>query len=250
MPTFKCNIFQRGVQSGKIGTPAVLTLAEQWDSFISRMAGRIHEGLERWLGPFSTKYPVSTTIYKLPDEYREKGVNALFDKDAGGKIYLNLEMLPLTEEDIPYILPYCIGNLLHEFMHANLADFIHRPPDGTTPNNWYGDSFYDEGYLDFMGEIVAADPIMWVDEVFGDFSADMFAGYVASNNRRLLNALGLSPGQEWSTPDFHIKRWAGQEYSRKIGGNLFRRFVEFKESKHYFYPVLSGPNRNYDTKTY
>jgi hypothetical protein len=247
---FKCNIFSRGVASGKIKNPSVMPLAKQWDSFVARAASRIYDALIRYLGPFSSEYPINPTIKLLPDALRKQGVNALFDKDKDGTVYLNLEMMPIEEEEIEYKLPYCIGNLLHEFMHANLADFIYQPPEGVSPEEWGGDPFYDEGYLDFMGEIIASDSSIWVDPEMGEFGDLMFAGYVASNNRRLLNALGLSPGQNWSVPDFHIKRWAGQEYARKIGGSLFERFIEFKEQEFFFYPVGCGPERNYDVKTY
>lgn len=247
---FKCGIFSRGVASSKTKDPSVLHLAKQWDSFVARMASKIYDALARYLGPFSDAYPVNNTIKTLPKDLRKRGVNALFDKDNDATIYLNLEMMPKSQDELEYKLPYCIGNLLHEFMHANLADFIFKPPEGIPSEHWNGDAFYDEGYLDFMGEIVASDSTIWVDEEFGEFGDWMFAGYVASNNRRLLNALGLSPGQEWSTPDFHIKRWAGQEYARKIGGSLFERFIEFKKQGYFFYPVGCGPERNYNVQTY
>ncbi len=245
---FKCDIFRRSAEKGLLRGVAA-NWPGAWDAFIERMCSRVYHGLEQWLGPFSTKYPVHNIIQLLPQKYRERGVNALFDKNKGGRIYLNLDMCPKTKRDVPLVLPYCIGNLMHELMHANLADFIYAPPEGTSPEHWSGDSFYDEGYLDFMGEIVAADQSIWQDEEFGNFADIMFAGYVTMNNQRLQNALGISPGQEWSDPDFHIKRWAGQNYARKIGGNLFQRFVDLKKQKRYVYPVGCGPERNYDVKT-
>ncbi len=245
---FQCDIFSQGVQKGLLSGVRP-NWAQKWDALVSRMCPRIYEGLVTWLGPFSSQYPVHTTIQLLPQKYRERGVNALFDKDKGGKIYLNLDMCPKDAPAVESTLPYCVGNLLHEFMHANLADFIYAPPEGTPSKHWAGDSFYDEGYLDFMGEIISSDQEIWQDEEFGNFADRMFAGYVAMNNRRLQNALGISPGQEWSDPDFHIKRWAGQEYARKIGGNLFQRFVDLKKQKRYVYPVGCGPKRNYDVKT-
>lgn len=246
--SFRCDIFRQGVEK-KALVGVTLSWAKKWDAFVSRMCSRIYQGLEGWLGPFSQQYPIDTTIHLLPKNLRERGVNALFDKDRGGGVYLNLDMCPKNTKEVAHVLPYCIGNLLHEFMHANLADFIYAPPEGTPAKEWHGDSFYDEGYLDFMGEIIASDRSIWQDEEFGDFADIMFAGYVAMNNRRLKNALGISPGQNWSDPDFHIKRWAGQNYARQIGGNLFQRFIDLKAERKYVYPVGCGPQRNYDAKT-
>jgi hypothetical protein len=248
MLSFKCDIFSKGIQKKPISNSVCINMAEQWDSFVERMAERIYDALVRWLGPFSKKYPLNPKIQILSDKYRNQGVNALFEKDNGGKVYLNLDMLPLEEDEVGPKTAYTLNNLLHEFMHANLADFIYRPPDGVSPQNWFGDPIYDEGYLDFMGEIISAEPSIWQDEVFGDVADIVFAGYVASNLARLQNALGVAPGSTFSVPDFHIKRWAGQEYARKIGGSLFRRFMENKRNKYYFYPVGSGPARNYDIK--
>jgi len=245
---FKCDIFSKGVSKGLLGESTSIPFAVEWDGLIERTAERVYEALILWLGPFSNKYPLDHKIRLLPDKYRKEGVNALYEKDNGGKVYLNLDMLPLEEAEVEQKAPYALTNLLHEFMHANLADFIYRPPDGVSASDWFGDPFYDEGYLDFMGEIVSADSSIWQDEVFGDLSDVVFAGYVASNIARLQNALGVSSGCTFSVPDFHIKRWAGQEYARKIGGSLFQRFIDFKEKKYYFYPVGAGPARNYDVK--
>lgn len=120
IPQFKCQVFN-----------------SPWDQFVELWAPRVYTFVGNALGPYQ-KEPLPE-ILKMPDGQHSSGATASFDPSTGQvRLAGSVEGKP----------GQTLEKLCHEFTHGSLANF----PEG--------DSFYEEGFVDFSVWVMAHAP-MW-----------------------------------------------------------------------------------------
>jgi hypothetical protein len=164
--TFKCVAFQ----------------SEEWNAFAEIWAPRIHSFLLEALGPMGQE-PLPT-ILPMSAGHHMAWATASFDP-ASGQIRLS--------DSIEGKPGQTLEKLTHEMTHASLAQF----PEG--------DSFYEEGFVDYSVWVMAHAP------VWGEHREAMVhaAEYnIAQRRERAMRQLS----------DWDVKRWAGGLYANVAFG--------------------------------
>ena len=148
-----------------------------WDQFVELWAPRVYNFLGNALGPFG-KEPASE-IQVMDDGLHSAGATASFSPDNG-----QIQLSSSVENKAGQTLE----KLTHEMTHASLAQF----PEG--------DTFYEEGFVDYSVWVMAHAPI------WEPYREDMIkAAAFNISVRRERAMLDLS--------DWDRKRWAGGLYA-------------------------------------
>jgi hypothetical protein len=156
--------------------------SEEWNAFAEIWAPRIHSFLLEALGPMGQE-PLPT-ILPMSAGHHMAWATASFDP-ASGQIRLS--------DSIEGKPGQTLEKLTHEMTHASLAQF----PEG--------DSFYEEGFVDYSVWVMAHAP------VWGEHREAMVhaAEYnIAQRRERAMRQLS----------DWDVKRWAGGLYANVAFG--------------------------------
>jgi hypothetical protein len=153
----------------------------EWNQFVELWAPRIHTFVLHSLGSYGTN--PKNTILKVSDGFHAAGANASFD--PYGQI-----RLAVTLEGKPGVL---LEKLTHEMLHGSLSRF----PEG--------DSFYEEGFVDYMVWVMAHAPC------WEPYQADMIKA--ASDNIKTRRERALTTGN-----DYDRKRWTGGYFASAAYG--------------------------------
>lgn len=155
-----------------------------WDSFVDEWAPKIYVFVANALGAYGTE-PLPD-IKRMADGMHSAGATASFDPRSG-QVHLSNS----TEGRPGQILE----KLTHEFTHASWAKW----PDG--------DTFYEEGYVDYTTWVLSHAPI------WGQYRPLMIRA--AEFNIKMRRERGLKAISDWD-----IKRWAGGLHASLAFGPL------------------------------
>jgi hypothetical protein len=166
----------------------------EWDNFIEEWAYKTYIFVANALGPYAVL--PRNEILEVSDGAHAAGANASFEPDTG-----QIRLCPSYVQGKPGIT---LEKLTHELVHASLDDF----PEG--------DSFYEEGGVDYSTWVLAHAPI------WGQHRQAMIDA--ASYNIKLRRDRALK-----TQTDYDIKRWAGGLYaSTAYGPHIIARFHQKK----------------------
>lgn len=167
----------------------------QWNQFVELWAPRIHSFVYEALGPYATE-PLPS-ILPLSDGFHIAGANASFNIVSG-----QIQLTPAMAGNPGVILE----KLTHEMTHGALAGF----PEG--------DSFYEEGYVDYSVWVMAHAP------VWGPYRDMMIKA--AADNIRNRRDRALTTGSNYDR-----KRWAGGVYAMTAHGPFVVASLRMKKEE-------------------
>ena len=154
----------------------------EWNAFTEAWAPRIYGFLLEALGPMG-KEPLPT-ILPMPAGHHIAWATASFEPGSGQiRLSDSIEGKP----------GQTLEKLTHEMTHASLADF----PEG--------DSFYEEGFVDYSVWVMAHAP------VWGEHRQAMIDAAAYNISQRLDRATK-------QLSDWDVKRWAGGMYANVAHG--------------------------------
>ena len=154
----------------------------EWNAFTEEWAPRIYAFLVDALGPMG-KEPLPT-ILPMRAGHHMAWATAAFEPSTG-QVYLS--------DSIEGLPGQTLEKLTHEMVHASLSNF----PEG--------DSFYEEGFVDYSVWVMAHAPI-WGEH--REAMIDAAAYNIAQRRERAMKQLS----------DWDVKRWAGGLYANLCHG--------------------------------
>ena len=179
--------------------------SNKWNAFVLEWIPKILVMLVKELGEFTGD--LNPVMNKLPQKDIDRGINGLYINGEKGSVYLN----PNMEGKIFNTLGY----LMHEIIHANLEAFT----------VW--DTFFDEGYIDYICELITAKAEYW-----GEYAKEVSEGYIESNKFRQTQSIEDPTRNK-------IRRWKGQVFAREnIGPKILDIVKEKKEKKDYRFDMV------------
>jgi hypothetical protein len=154
-----------------------------WDRFIEQSAAKCYQFIQDCLGPFQRE--PKPTILSFPDGFHSAGANASFEPATG-----QIRLCPDYVQGKPGTT---LEKLCHEMVHASLNDF----PEG--------DSFYEEGFVDYSVWCMAHAP-WW--EPHRKAMIQAAAHNIAARREKAMRDLS----------DYDRKRWAGGLFCATVHG--------------------------------
>ena len=164
-PAFQCEVFK-----------------SPWDEFVKSWMPKIYAFVANSLGPYGTE--PKHTILPLSEGLHAAGATASFEPGSGQvRIHASVDGNPGKT----------LEKLTHELLHASLSKF----PEG--------DSFYEEGFVDYSVWVLAHAPI------WGELRQPMIDAAKYNIDMRRDRAMK-------SLSDWDVKRWAGGNYAAQARG--------------------------------